>query len=67
MLSYIDGTVLSSISKRRISIDATNVFDHIQESIHQLIRDLPETPHGIVGMTIGIHGVVFEDHPIFTP
>lgn len=67
MLAYIDGTVVGTVSKRRIPVTSANIVAQIQETIHHFQDLQPNTPHGIVGMTIAIHGVVHRDLPIFTP
>lgn len=67
MLAYIDGTVVETVSERRISVSAETIVAQIQAVIKNFQTVQPATPHGIVGMTIAIHGVVYKNRPTFTP
>lgn len=67
LLSFLDGKEVKTISKRRLQIDMTNVVDKLTEVIHTLEAEQVPTTHGIVGITIAIHGVVFNNQSIFTP
>ncbi|HEX3020781.1 MAG TPA: ROK family transcriptional regulator [Lachnospiraceae bacterium] len=35
--------------------------------IHSMTHSLPKSPYGIVGITLGIHGVVSDNEVLFTP
>ncbi|HEX3076837.1 MAG TPA: ROK family transcriptional regulator [Lachnospiraceae bacterium] len=37
------------------------------ELIHSMTHSLPKSPYGIVGITLGIHGVVSDNEVLFTP
>ncbi|WP_165005137.1 MULTISPECIES: ROK family transcriptional regulator [unclassified Enterococcus] len=67
MLSYIDGQVIATVTKQRISVTSETILPLLEESVVDLLANVPDTPHGIAGMTLGIHGVVFHDQPVFTP
>ncbi|MDQ0222045.1 ROK family protein [Streptococcus moroccensis] len=66
MLSYLDGTSIYS-QKKRLSISSENLLDEIIESAKSIQRDLPHTPHGIVGMSVAIHGIVVDNNIRFSP
>ncbi|MFT4245112.1 MAG: ROK family transcriptional regulator [Micrococcaceae bacterium] len=67
VLAYIDGTIVETYSKERISIGSTNASEEINLAFTQLTLKQPDTPLDIVGMTVAIHGVVNRHQPIFTP
>lgn len=67
MFAYIDGTVICSISKKDVFIEQKNVLSLLQEMINKMINKQPATPHGIAGIAIAIHGIVFNDQIRFTP
>ncbi|WP_167628471.1 ROK family protein [Listeria valentina] len=66
-LAYIDGTIVKSLSQKDKLITSENAISVIEETVRNLTADLPETPHGIVGMTLAIHGQVSNEEIIFTP
>lgn len=57
------------IQSLKVKTPMTN--DEIQESLVSIINNLKErvkeTPYGLVGITLGIHGVVKDNDIIFTP
>ncbi|KAF1303949.1 ROK family transcriptional regulator [Enterococcus sp. JM9B] len=67
MLAFIDGTVVDTISKRRITVTAATIFNEMKQIIDHFIEIQPPTPHGIVGLTAAIHGLVKQEKIIFTP
>ncbi|EOT41761.1 ROK family transcriptional regulator [Enterococcus columbae] len=67
MFAYIDGTVICSISKKEIFICQKNVLSLLREVIETMMKKQPVTPHGIVGIALAIHGIVFENEIRFTP
>ncbi|WP_241433627.1 ROK family protein [Listeria floridensis] len=67
LLAYIDGTVIKSISKRDLNVSKTNVISQIEKIVLELQSGCPASPHGIVGMTLAIHGQVDDGKAIFTP
>lgn len=67
LLSFIDGEEIKSVSRRRIEINKKNVLIQIMSVVRELEKYSVVSTHGIVGITIAIHGVVFENKIIFTP
>lgn len=41
--------------------------DHLISLLQETIHSLPETPYGILGISIGIYGVVCDNTVLFTP
>ena len=66
-LSYLDGEEIVSITKTDFPITKTNVLSLLNKMIQSLETKEPDSPHGIVGITIAIHGLVYNNHIIFTP
>lgn len=47
--------------------DNTNVISVLAGLIDEMIGKLPESTYGAVGISLGIHGVVHDNHPVFVP
>lgn len=68
MVTYLDGKVIANESFIDIHITSTNVFTYIVALYTQLsLQKFAKVPHGIVGMSIAIHGVVQNNKIILTP
>lgn len=67
LLSYLDGTELETVSQRKISVTASNVVSFIKQIIAQFEQKIPITKHGIIGVTIAIHGIIHQNKIVFTP
>lgn len=67
LASYLNGQKLDFITLEDISVNQTNAVDFIKQIVADLEKNVPSTPHGIVGLTIGIHGIVKHGQIIFTP
>ncbi|EPH95822.1 MULTISPECIES: ROK family transcriptional regulator [unclassified Enterococcus] len=67
MLAYIDGTLIKHFSKKQVLINKENVLENIQSIFKEFSKIKPDVPHDIVGMTIAIHGIVYENQITFTP
>ncbi|MHC5248640.1 ROK family protein [Enterococcus sp. LJL120] len=67
MLAYLDGTVIETIRKKDVKVQADNVVKHLSSLVDYFIDNQPDTYHRIIGMSIAIHGIVFENKIIFTP
>lgn len=66
MIAYLDGTEIKRIQQVDTYISKDNVLKMIDESVQKLCSDLPNTPHGIIGMTIAIQGQVLNDRIVST-
>ncbi|MET3556986.1 putative NBD/HSP70 family sugar kinase [Streptococcus rupicaprae] len=66
MVAYLDGTTIHS-QKIKQAIDATTIIPSIVGIIKQVIPSLPDTPHGIVGLSVAIHGIVVNNNIQFSP
>lgn len=67
MLAYIDGEVIKYLSKKEIVVTKEKVSESIKKIIHGFEKIAPTTPHGIVGVTLAIHGIVSQNKILFTP
>jgi predicted NBD/HSP70 family sugar kinase len=67
MLAYIDGTLIKHFTMKQVSITKENVLENIQKVYKEFSKAKPDVPHDIVGMTIAIHGTVYENQITFTP
>lgn len=67
ILSFIGGDVIKKIKERNLVITENNVKEILLGLVNKLKQNKPKTPHGIVGMTLAIHGNVFENKIIYTP
>lgn len=66
-LAYIDGTPINNISKQNLILTKENIFPFLQETMNELLVDLPQTPFGLTGIAIAIHGIVENNQMTFTP
>ncbi|PTQ85469.1 putative NBD/HSP70 family sugar kinase [Trichococcus patagoniensis] len=67
LIAYIDGKVLYETEIRGIKVSSDNVLAYIAEMVEKLTRHAEETPHGIIGICVAIHGLVNQDTILFTP
>lgn len=67
LIAYIDGKVLYESEIRGIKASSDNVLTYITEMVEKLSEHAVETPHGIIGVCIAIHGLVTQEEIIFTP
>ncbi|MGX7418625.1 ROK family protein [Carnobacterium gallinarum] len=67
VLTYLDGHIL----EEKIETSRLMTKETIVHSIEQLVASYqqisPETPYGIIGVTLAIHGIVHENMILFTP
>lgn len=66
-LAYLNGQEIEVISKKRLPLSAATVLPLLTQVITGLIAKEPGSTHGIVGITLAIHGLVYENKAIFTP
>ncbi|MGM0901897.1 MAG: ROK family protein [Bacillota bacterium] len=67
MLNYLDGEIITKQIIEDIEIDRETLIDKIENVVIDYQQMIPETSYGIVGITIAIHGVVFDNSIVFTP
>lgn len=67
LIAYIDGNVLYESEIRGINVSSGNVLAYITEMVEKLTQHAVETPHGITGVCVAIHGLVNQEKVIFTP
>ncbi|WP_265458099.1 ROK family transcriptional regulator [Enterococcus sp. HY326] len=67
MLAFIDGAIIDTTKDKHISITKENVLEYLEKTIDGFLKYSVEAPHGIVGITIAIHGLVEHNQIVFTP
>lgn len=67
LIAYLDGKVLYESEMRGIKVTSDNVITHITTMVEKLTRHAEETPHGIIGLCIAIHGHVNHEKIVFAP
>lgn len=66
LFTYLDGEKIE-YGIREIEINKSNIIDVITEIVDESKPHFEETPFGIVGVTVSIHGIVFDNIIEFTP
>lgn len=67
MIAYLDGSQIETTRKKGLAISSSNVLFELKELINYFIQKQPDSFHGIIGLTIAFHGIVFDNTVIFTP
>ena len=67
LFTYLNGEILSERCIPFTEAGKDNVSQLIKKTVEVLLPKLPETPYGIVGICIAIHGIVHENKLIFSP
>ena len=67
LIAYVDGKVLYEAEIKGIKVSAENALSHITELVEKLMQHSEETPHGIIGLCVAIHGLVDQEEIVFTP
>lgn len=67
LIAYVDGKVLYEAEIKGIKVSAENALSHITELVEKLMQHVEETPHGIIGLCVAIHGLVDQEEIVFTP
>lgn len=66
-LNFLDGAVIDHFSKNKITISEENTLQELVAMLNMFFLNLPSTPHGVIGITISIHGTVENNKIIFVP
>lgn len=54
-------------SRYKNNLDSTTLLDKLKAIIKHALTLVPDSKFGVVGITIGIHGITFNNEVIFTP
>lgn len=54
-------------SRYKNNLDSTTLLDKLKAIIKHALTLVPNSKFGVVGITIGIHGITFNNEVIFTP
>lgn len=66
MVTYLNGEVFTFESVD-MNIDQTNIVSVVENIIRNFQQSMENSPFGIIGIAIAIHGVVSKNKIIFTP
>jgi predicted NBD/HSP70 family sugar kinase len=66
MVTYLNGEVFTSESVD-MNIDQSNIVSVVENIIRNFQKSMENSPFGIIGIAIAIHGVVSKNKIIFTP
>lgn len=65
--AYLNGELIDYHFTNDILINSETIQEILVRTIDQLIANLPDTPNGLVGIAIGVHGVVLNNQLTFSP
>lgn len=65
-LSDLKGEKIYS-SRYKNNLDSATLLEKLKAIIKHIITLVPDSEYGVVGITIGIHGITFNNEVIFTP
>ena len=65
-LSDLKGEKIYS-SRYKNNLDSATLLEKLKAIIKHIITLVPDSKYGVVGITIGIHGITFNNEVIFTP
>lgn len=66
LATFLDGTKIATANVRPVKISRHNIIGQLTAMIEELTHNLPATPHGIIGLSLAIHGIVNKNHITFT-
>jgi predicted NBD/HSP70 family sugar kinase len=67
LLTYLDGTFVLDAYQKVEKMSAGLILETITEEVKKYAVNLKDSPYGIVGISIGIHGIVKDNELIFSP
>ena len=67
MLTYLNGEIVKEKIITGTLITKENAIDIIKDIIESYTNLATELPYKIIGVTVAIHGIVFENNILFTP
>ncbi len=66
-LSYINGELVNKLSYHSLLVTKDTLVMLLTKIISDLTSKIPQTPYGILGIGMAIHGIVKDDTVLFTP
>lgn len=63
----MNGNIILEKDIHDIKINSSSIFEHISNIILFYKKEIPTTTYGIVGISIGIHGIVIGEEVRFSP
>ncbi|MFI3212036.1 MAG: ROK family transcriptional regulator [Eubacteriales bacterium] len=56
-----------SLSLHKHVIDRSSILAYLEDIIKNTIATLPDSPYGVIGIGIGVHGTVYDNQVLFAP
>lgn len=66
-LAYLDGEIIVTDKTKNVVIDDQTIHQLLETSIDELITKKPQTPNGLAGIAVAIHGVSVNNKFVFSP
>lgn len=66
MINYLNGEIIE-VNSHEMIIDKNNIIKNIETIVLDTQKKIKDTPFGVIGITIAIHGIVSDNQIIFTP
>lgn len=66
-LAYIDGEMVKYINHQPYTVSKDTLIEGLIDLINDLTYETPDTPYGIAGIGIAIHGIIKNEEIMFTP
>lgn len=66
LITYLDGEKIEYHTES-MNIDKENILELITSYVQEYQKDLKESPFGIIGVAISIHGIVHDNRIVMTP
>ncbi|WP_071130623.1 ROK family protein [Enterococcus timonensis] len=67
MMAFLNGDKIAAKTFDEVDIHASNIMEHLEKIISHFEKIAPETPHGIIGISLAVHGIVSDNQIAFTP
>ena len=63
----LNGEIIDTFIIKNISVSSDNIVDLVQQGVQRFIPYAKKTPYEIIGMTLAVHGVVYDGHVTLSP
>lgn len=63
----LNGEIIDTFTIKNIVVSSDIIVDLIQQGVNRFIPYTKNTPYGIIGLSLAVHGVVFENHVTLSP
>lgn len=63
----LNGEIIDTFNIKNIVVSSDNIVDLIQQGVMRFIPYSKKTPYEIIGMSLAVHGVVYDNHVTLSP